>query len=59
MFLIVFPSWLPTIVAVLAYGFWQGILISLTGIFLASTIGYFIGPKLKGPVLKKFLKKRR
>lgn len=59
MFLIVFPSWLPTIVAVMAYGFWQGILISLTGILLASTIGYYIGTRLKGPVLKKIFGEKK
>lgn len=59
MFLIVFPSWLPTIIAVMAYGFWQGILISLIGIFLASTIGFFIGTKLKGPVLEKIFGEKK
>lgn len=59
MFLIVFPSWLPTIVAVMAYGFWQGVLISIIGIFLASTIGYFIGTKLKGPVLEKIFGEKK
>ena len=43
----------------MAYGFWQGILISLTGILLASTIGYFIGTKLKGPVLKKIFGEKK
>ena len=47
MFLIVFPSWLPIIVGVLAYGFWWGILINLVGVGIASTIGYFIGKKFK------------
>lgn len=53
MFLIVFPSWLPIIVAVMAYGFWAGVAISLIGVALASTIGYYIGLKLKGAVLEK------
>lgn len=53
MFLIVFPSWLPIIVAVMAYGLWLGVLISLTGVFLASTIGYYIGRKLKGAILNR------
>ncbi len=55
MFLIFFPSWLPIIVAVMAYGFWWGILISLTGVVLASYIGYFIGVKLKGVFLTKMV----
>lgn len=55
MFLIVFPSWLPIIVAVMAYGFWWGVLISLLGVAIASTIGYYIGLKLKSTFLKKVL----
>lgn len=47
MFLIIFPSWLPIIVGVLAYGFWWGVLINLVGVGIASTIGYFIGKRLK------------
>lgn len=47
MFLIVFPSWLPIIVGVLAYGFWWGVLINLIGVGIASTIGYFIGKRFK------------
>ncbi|NJW51701.1 TVP38/TMEM64 family protein [Salinimicrobium oceani] len=47
MFLIIFPSWLPIIVGVLAYGFWWGILINLIGVGIASTIGYFIGKRFK------------
>lgn len=50
MFLIIFPSWLPIIVGVLAYGFWWGILINLLGVGIASTIGYFIGRRIKGIV---------
>ena len=53
MFLIVFPSWLPIIVGVLAYGFWWGILINLIGVGIASTIGYFIGGKLKSLFFSK------
>lgn len=47
MFLIVFPSWLPIIVGVLAYGFWWGVLINLIGVGIASTIGYYIGKTFK------------
>ena len=53
MFLIIFPSWLPIIIGVRAYGFWWGILINLIGVGIASTIGYFIGKKFKGIVGKK------
>ena len=59
MFLIVFPSYIPIIVAVLAYGFWWGILISLIGVGLASTIGFFIGKKLKGVVFNGFISEKR
>lgn len=55
MFLIIFPSWLPIIIAVMAYGFWLGVLISLIGVTIASTIGYYIGIKLKGAFLNKIL----
>ncbi len=55
MFLIIFPSWLQIIIAVVAYGFWIGILISLVGVVIASTIGYFIGIKLKGAFLNKIM----
>ena len=47
MFLIIFPSWLPIIVGVLAYGFWWGVLINLIGVGIASTIGYFIVRRFK------------
>lgn len=53
MFLIIFPSWLPIIVGVLAYGFWWGILINLIGVGMASTIGYFIGGRLKSLFFSK------
>ena len=45
-FLVVFPSWLPMIVAVLAYGFWGGALISIFGVFSASTIAFYLGKLL-------------
>lgn len=48
MFLIVFPSWIPIIIGVRAYGFWWGILINLIGVGIAAHIGYFIGKKFKG-----------
>lgn len=43
MFLIVIPSPLLMLVSVLAYGPWWGTLISVSAIFTASSIGYFIG----------------
>ena len=59
MFLLVFPSWLPIIVAVLAYGFWAGVLISLIGIGVASTLGYFIGKKLERSIFRNFMSKKK
>lgn len=59
MFLIVFPSWLPVIVAVRAYGFWWGILIALTGVVLASAIGYYIGKSLKSAFLTKIIGEKK
>jgi uncharacterized membrane protein YdjX (TVP38/TMEM64 family) len=53
MFLIIFPSWLPIMVGVMAYGFWWGILINLIGVGIASTIGYHIGKHLKGILMSK------
>ncbi len=55
MFLIFFPSFLPIIIAVMAYGFWLGILISLIGISIASTIGYYIGLNIKGALINRWL----
>lgn len=59
MFLIIFPSWLPIIVAVLAYGLWAGVIINLVGIGLASTLGYFIGDKLENTVFRNFMSKKK
>ncbi len=46
MFLIVFPTWLPMIVAMLGYGPWWGSLISVAAVLTSSSIGYFIGQAL-------------
>ena len=59
MFLIVVPSWLPIIAAVIIYGFWQGILISLTGIILASSLGFYIGINLGGTVLDQLIDEKK
>ncbi len=59
MFLIIFPSWLPMIIAVMAYGFLQGVLISITGVFLASSVGYWIGKKFGEAALTKIVGKKK
>ncbi|HSP12287.1 MAG TPA: TVP38/TMEM64 family protein [Salegentibacter sp.] len=58
-FLVVFPSWLPMIVAVMAYGFIGGILISVAGVFLASSLGYAIGRLLGEDNLAKILGEKK
>ena len=50
MFLIVIPTPVLMVVAIMAYGPWMGSLILFAAIFLASTTGYFIGRYL-GPVI--------
>lgn len=50
MFLIVVPTWLLMIVAVVAYGPIWGSLILFVAVFLASSLGYFIG-RYFGPVI--------
>lgn len=59
MFLIIIPSWLPMIAAVMIYGFWSGILISVTGIVLASSCGFYIGSKLGSAALDKMIDKKK
>ncbi|HEY9185047.1 MAG TPA: VTT domain-containing protein [Salegentibacter sp.] len=59
MFLIVFPSWLPVIIAVRAYGFWWGILLALTGVVIASTIGFYIGKSFKGIFLTRIFGEKK
>ena len=54
MFLLVFPTWLPMVVAVLGYGPFWGVVISVAAAFTASTVGYFLGEQLARPV-KQYL----
>lgn len=58
MFLIVIPSWLLMLVSILAYGPVWGSLIALTGIFVASTVGYLIGRYFGPAVVSKLLGKK-
>lgn len=58
-FLVVFPSWLPMIVAVLAYGFIGGVAISVVGVALSSSLGYLIGKLLGEDNLEKVLGKKK
>lgn len=59
MFLVIIPSWLPIVAAVMIYGFWPGILISVTGIVLASSCGFYIGAKLGSAALNKMIDKKK
>ncbi len=59
MFLIIFPSWVPMVVAILGYGPWWGSLISLTGILLASVIGYLVGSQLGKDQIQVWLGEER
>lgn len=54
MFLIVIPSWLLMLVSILAYGSFWGILLILVSIFVASSVGYFIG-RFLSPVAVELL----
>lgn len=58
MFLIVFPTWLPMVVAVLGYGPWLGMIISIVAVFVASTVGYHLGEKASRPVKRHLLKEK-
>lgn len=58
MFLIVVPSWLLMIIAVLAYGPWWGGLLSVGAVSVASSVGYFIGKGLSEASLSKLIGQR-
>ena len=55
MFLIIVPSFILMLVSVLAYGPVLGSIINLAGIYLASTIGYFIGRYLSANFVMQLL----
>lgn len=55
MFLIVIPSWLLMVVAILAYGPIWGSLIVFAAIFAASSVGFFIGRYLGATTVVRLL----
>ncbi|SDG64875.1 SNARE associated Golgi protein [Psychroflexus sediminis] len=55
MFLIVIPSPALILVSILAYGGFWGSLISLTAIFVASSVGYLVGRYLSQTLIMKLL----
>ena len=58
MFLIVVPSWLLMIIAILAYGPWWGGLLSVVAVSVASSVGYVIGKGLSEASLSKLIGQR-
>lgn len=59
MFLLVIPSPLIMVVAVLAYGAWWGSVISYASVFAASTVGYWIGRAAGDSLIDKLLGKSK
>ncbi len=55
MFLIVVPSWLLMVIAVLGYGPWGGLLIAITAVMAASSVGYGVGHLIGRGGLDRFL----
>ncbi len=55
MFLLVIPSWLLMIITVFAYGKFWGTVLSAAAVFVASTIGYFIGRSLSEATLMRLV----
>lgn len=59
MFLIVFPSWLPMIVANIGYGPIGGTLIAILAVACASTVGYILGRSLSQPLIDRLVGKKQ
>lgn len=55
MFLIIIPSWLLTVVCILAYGPIWGSIIVFIAIFAASSVGYYIGKYLGSSVVTRLI----
>lgn len=55
MFLIIIPSWLLMVVAILAYGPIWGSIIVFVAIFAASSVGYYIGKYLGAATVTRLL----
>lgn len=55
MFLIVVPSFLLIVIAVLTYGPFRGLLLILASVFVASTVGYVIGRFLSPMTVEKLV----
>lgn len=59
MFLVVFPSWLPMIVANIGYGAIWGTLIAILAVACASTVGYILGRSLSQPLIDRLVGKKQ
>lgn len=57
MFLVVVPSWLLMVIAVLAYGPWWGGALSVLAVGVASTLGYGLGTLLGEHGLERLVKR--
>jgi uncharacterized membrane protein YdjX (TVP38/TMEM64 family) len=55
MFLFVVPNVLLMMIAIVSYGPVWGAVISFCGVFVASSVGYYIGSKLSRVTLRKFV----
>lgn len=55
MFLIFIPSILLILVSLMAFGGWKGVFLALTGVFVASTVGFLMGRFLGEKTLDNFI----
>ena len=55
MFLFIIPNILLILISIISYGPVWGSLLAWTGIFLASTVGYFIGNKLSPVIVQRLI----
>jgi uncharacterized membrane protein YdjX (TVP38/TMEM64 family) len=58
MFLFVVPNILLIMISILSYGPFWGSLLAWFGVFLASTVGYFIGNKLSPVIVSKLVSEK-
>lgn len=58
MFMFVVPNVLLMMIAIISYGPFWGSVISLAGVFTASSLGYFIGCKLSPVTMERFVSEK-
>lgn len=59
MFLLIVPSPLLMLVSILAYGPYWGSVLSVAAIFIASTVGYFVGKFLNQMAIRKLIDEKK